>query len=238
MRKDNKPKWEIERTVAYGKEARALGQQYLKDLEPRLGAGLMDGFATDLVHLEAMQTDRPIKTDQVRGLTGSQEDIAAAGAQWAADIREAVRRRGNGAGLRRAVGVGRSIHTKSPKSVAEALGTILKAAGEHPDDLRGCGVLESDLAAGRELLASLGGASGVQDAGMVEKKDLTQEKDATQRRVEAAIEAIATAGILQYRRTNPALAQRFRGLIPPAIGNGGPASPAGDQPPAPEAAKI
>ena len=237
VRKDNKPKWEIERTVAYGKEAKALGQQYLKDLEPRLGAGLMDGFATDLIHLEAMQTDRPIKTDQVRGLTGSQEDIAAAGAQWAADIREAVRRRGNGAGLRRAVGVGRSIHSKSPKSVAEALGTILKAAGENPGDLRACGVLEADLAAGRELLASLGGASGVQDAGMVEKKDLTHEKDAIQRRVEAAIEAIATAGILQYRRANPALAQRFRGLIPPAIGTGGPASPGEDQPPATETAK-
>lgn len=158
MRKDNKPKWEIDRVVAYGKEAKMLGQQYLKELEPRLPAGLMDGFGADLTQLEAMETDRPIKTGQVKGLTGSQEDIAAAGAQWAADIREAVRRRSNGAA----------------------------------------------------------------------KNDI-------QRRVEAAIEAIATAGVLQYRRSNPALAQRFRGLIPPAGGNGGPASPGGDQPPATQA---
>ena len=238
MTKSSRPRWEIQRAVAYGKEAQTLGQQCLKELEPRLGAGLMEGFSADLAQLEAMETGRPAKVDEVKGLTGSQRDIAEKAAAWASSIREAVKRRSDGDGLRKAVGVGRAIATNRVKPVATAIQTILAAAAERPDELRACGILESDLTRGRALLTSLGGASAVQDQGLIAKKDMTAAKNKIQLRVEAAIQAIATAGALQYHDADPALAQRFRGLIPPAIGNGGPASPAGDQPPAPEAAKI
>lgn len=235
--KNTRPKWGIERTVAHAKEARALGQEHLADLQPRLAAGLMDGFAADLAHLEALQTGRPAKIDEVKGLTGSQGDLAEKGAQWAADIRETVRRRSSGEGLRKAVGVGRSVQAARAKSVATAIEAILTAAGERPDEVRACGILESDLTRGKALLASLNGASTIQDDGMIQKKDLTHAKDTTQIRVEAAIEAIATAGLLQYRDANPALAQRFRALIPPSKGNGGPGNAGGDPPAPPDAAK-
>jgi len=166
------------------------------------------------------QIDRPATVDEVKGLTGNQKDIAKRGARLVSAIREAVRRRADGIGLQKAVGVGSRVYGNNARSVATALETILDAADKRADELRACGIMEADLKTVRAIFATLSGARGTQDQGMLSKKDLTKQKDKVQLQVEADIEAISTAGALQYLESDPVLAERFESLIPSSGGGG------------------
>ncbi len=229
MRKDNRPRWSIEKAVFHGKEALRLAQEHRSELEPRFEPGMLDGMASDLNQLEALETGRPAKATEVAGLTGSQGDIAEKGAAWAAAIREVVRKHAPGDGLRKAAGVGSPVKVNSAKSVATAIETILAAARERPAEIRSCGLLDSDIQRGQALLAALSGARSTRDDGMGGKTDMTSLKNAVQLRVERALQSIASLGHLHYLGSDAALAQRFNDLIPGSTGgNGG-----GDEPPAP-----
>ena len=219
MRKDNKPKWEIQEALSAGREAQKLAQEHQQDLQPRLKAGQFDSLAADLVQLEALRTGRPARTVAVTGITGTQKELAKRGAKWVNAIRDAVKRHPADAGLRKAVGVGRPVQTEQATSVTTAIQAILAAANERPDEIRACGILDADIQKGQALLTAIGGAVSTQDDGMGEKKDLTDLKNHAQMRLEASIESISSAGHLHYFDTDALLAQRFLDLIP---GNGGP----------------
>ena len=228
MAKAKKPRYEIERAIYYGKEALKLANEYKADIEARLDAGTLDGLQSDIPQLEAMETGRPAKVTEVKGLTGSQEDIAEQGHGWVMAVRKAVKDRAEGTGLAKAVGVGLPAVSARAKTVVTAIEAVLTAAKERPSELRACGVLDKDLAKGQAILAGLSGARSTQDDGMGKKKDLTALKNEVQVRVEKAVCAISNAGNLEFQGCNAALARRFVDLIP---GNGG----GGDTPPpAPE----
>jgi len=174
MRKAKKPNWSLGKTIAAAIEALKLAKENQDELEARLGAGVIDGVAADLPKLQACETGRPAKVDEVKGLTGNEKDVAKRGAKLVSAIREAVKRRAGGSGLRKAVGVGSPVHAEQAKSVAAALETILKAAEERGSELRACGILEGDLKMARSIQTTLSGARGTQDQGMLSKKDLTK----------------------------------------------------------------
>lgn len=228
MRKDNKPKWPIEKAIYYGKEALKLAQEHRPNIEPRLNAGELDGLQSNLAQLDAMETGRPAKTTEVKGLTGSQKDIAQKGHDWVIAVRKAVKDRTDGAGLEKAVGVGLAIQPTQAKSVETAIEAILAAAQERAAELRACGILDSDIQRGRAILASIEGARSTQDGGMGQKKDMTNAKDTAQKAVEKAIASISSMGHLEYLESDPALAQRFLDLIP---GNGGGGNTGGGETP-------
>jgi hypothetical protein len=207
-------KWELNRAAQAGREALDLLNGHKQDLEPRLDPGTIEGLQNDIPALEALKSGRPAKVQQVRGLTGSKADQARQGAGWIGAIREAVKRRAAGQGIRTAVGVGKSISHTQETSVAAAIEAILALSKEQPQALRACGVLDSDLATGQALLAALGTAHNIQHDGFVGSKNVTDQRNATHARVEEAVEAIATAGHLQYLETDPALAKRFANLLP------------------------
>jgi hypothetical protein len=232
MRKDNKPKWEIQKALAAGREAQKLVQDHKQDLEPRLKAGAIEGLAADLEQLDSLRTGRPARVIAVSGLTGTQKEIAKRGAKWVNAIRDAVKRHGAGPGLRKSVGVGKPVQTEQAPSVATAVQAILAAAKEHPDEIRACGILDVDIQKGQSLLGAIGGAVSTQDGGMGEKKDLTDLKNRVQMRLEAAVESISSVGHLHYFDTDALLAQRFLDLIPSSGGNGG------TEPPPPEPPKA
>jgi hypothetical protein len=225
MAKPKKPRYAIDRAIYYGKEALKLANEYKADIEARLDAGTLDGLQSDIPQLEAMETGRPAKVTEVKGLTGNQGDIAEKGHGWVMAIRKAVKDRAEGSGLAKAVGVGLPAVSDRAKTVATAIEAVLTAAAERPAELRTCGVLDKDLAKGQAILASLSGARSTQDDGMGKKKDLTAIKNAVQLRVEEAVSNIGTAGNLEYQDTNAALAQRFLDLIPPNGGDDGPPPP-------------
>lgn len=231
MRKDSKPKWEIQKALAAGREALALAKEQKEAVEPRLQAGALDGLAADLAQLDGLRSGRPARTTLVHGLTGSQKEIAKRGAKWVNAIRGSVKRHGAGEGLRGAVGVGQPVRSGLATSVTTALETILDAAKERPDEIRACGILDADLQNGQALLSALAGARATQDEGMTGKKDLTTLKDKVQVRLEAAVESISSSGYLEFLDRDPLLAQRFADLIPNSGGGDGdegepPADPA------------
>ena len=214
MAKKAAPKWTIEETIQIGKEAQKLSQSKLQELEPRLSAGLLSGLPADITQLESLFTGRPAKTQEVKGLTGTEADIARKGARWVSAVREMVKRRATGTGLPKAVGVGMQVYQANSKSTATALEAVLTAARENPEAIRACGILETDLQKGQAMLESISGARDTQDIGMKDKKDLTTRKDTLQIRIEKAIEEISTAGYFHFMETEPVLAQRFKDLIP------------------------
>lgn len=234
MAKKAAPKWTIEETIQIGKEAQKLSQSKLQELEPRLSAGLLSGLPADITQLESLFTGRPAKTQEVKGLTGTEADIARKGARWVSAVREMVKRRATGTGLPKAVGVGMQVYQANSKSTATALEAVLTAARENPEAIRACGILETDLQKGQAMLESISGARDTQDIGMKDKKDLTTRKDTLQIRIEKAIEEISTAGYFHFMETEPVLAQRFKDLIPSSGGKKG-GSP--EEPPAAEEKK-
>jgi hypothetical protein len=225
MSKAKKPRLSIDRAIYYGKEALLMAKEHKADIEARLDAGTLDGLQSDIPQLEAMETGRPAKVTEVKGLTGSQVDIAEKGHGWVMAVRKAVKDRAEGSGLAKAVGVGLPAKPAQAKTVATAIEAVLTAAAERPAELRACGVLDKDLAKGQAILASLTGARSTQDDGMGKKKDLTALKNAIQLRVETAVSAIGTAGNLEYQDTDAALARRFLDLIPSNGGDDGPPPP-------------
>jgi hypothetical protein len=235
MKESKKAKWSIEKAIFHGKEALKLALDHRADIEPRLDPGEIDSLQSGLERLEAMETGRPAKVTEVKGLTGSQEDIAEKGHAWVAAIRKAVKNRAEGSGLAKAVGVGLPALKARAKTVATAIEAILTAAKERPSELRACGVLDKDLAKGQAILSAIQGARSIKDDGMTEKKEMTRLKDATQISVEKAVTAISAMGNLEYHDANPALAQQFLDIIP--TDNGGNETPPAE-PPAPEKRKA
>ena len=207
-------KWTIEQTIQASKEAMKLVEPRRRMIEQRVTSGLLDALPNDIVELESLQRGRPAKVTEVKGLTGSEAEIARRGASWISAVREAVRKRAKGTGLERAVGVGVPVNVGRSTSVASAVQAILKAAAENPDGIHACGVLDADIRNGQAILDDLVSARDDQDSGMKDKKDLTTEKNVVQLRVEKAVEEIATAGYIQLMESDPVIAQRFRDLPP------------------------
>ena len=214
MRTVRKTKWDMDRTLQVAREASSLLEGRKEVIESRLDPGTVEGLQNDIQALEALKSGRPAKTQEVQGLTGSQKDRARQGAEWISAIREPVKRRAAGQGLRKAVGVGKKMSHSSETDVAAGIQAILTVAKEQPQAFRACGILDSDLERGRALFAALSDVHENQRTGFVTKKDLTDAKDATHARLEEAVEAISTAGHLHYLESDRALAQRFRNLIP------------------------
>jgi len=230
MAKGITPRWRIEQAISAGKEALLLLQGREEELLPRLSAGLPDSLKADIAELESLLTGRPAKVTEVKGMTGTEMEISEKGANWVIAIREAVKRRSGDAGLEKAVGVGDKMRSISSKSVVAAIQAILTAAKDKPDEIRKCGILESDLKKGEEILKSLVGVREVQEEGIKSKKDLTTRKNIIQIRIERAVKEISSAGYLEYLDKDPVLANRFRDLIP----GGGSKTQKGEEEPKPQ----
>ena len=112
------------------------------------------------------------------------------------------------------MGVGSRFYPFRSASVVSAIEAILKAATDNPDAIRACGILDADIARGRELLDTLRAARETQDMGVKDKKNLTTQKNIVQHRIEQSLREISTAGYLQYMDKEPFIAERFKGIMP------------------------
>ena len=214
MHKQIIPKWTIEQAIQIGKEAIKLVEDRRREIEPRVSPGVLDALPSDIAQLEALSIGRPAKVVEVKGLTGTEAEIAKRGAAWVSAVREAVRKRAKGSGLAKAVGVGTQVYSGNSKSVTSAMEAILTAAAENPDGMHACGILDLDIQNGQAIFDALVNARNNQDLGMKDKKDLTTEKNIIQLRIEKAIAEISTAGYIQLMETEPVIALRFKALPP------------------------
>ena len=71
-----KPKWKEKDAVRRGSEAHHLASAYRSVLEPRLGAGTIDGLGADLERLSASRPDRLATKTEQKGRTGLERYLA------------------------------------------------------------------------------------------------------------------------------------------------------------------
>lgn len=139
-------------------------------------------------------------------------------------MREALQRSGASKGVLRAAGVGTTVSKASVPRVVGAADQMLKAAEKHAEAFRAAGLLPSDL----EQLALLRASVADADTAQVETKASgamkTAERNALGLRIQKAVEAIATAGLVQFH-ARPGVSARFRALIPSGGRRAKPATP-------------
>ena len=200
--------------IQLGRETLTLIEGRQRELAPRLPEATLDRLVFDIKQLESLYTERPAVNIKVKGLTGTETEKALTGATWVTAIRTAVKKRAPNTGLPKAVGVGSRFYPFRSASVISAIEAILKAASDNPDAIRACGILDADIARGRELLDTLRAARETQDMGVKDKKNLTTQKNIVQHRIEQSLREISTAGYLQYMDKEPFIAERFKGIMP------------------------
>lgn len=88
------------------------------------------------------------------------------------------------------------------------------------------------MEAGTGYVAALNSADLAQETVKVHKTFTTRDRNALRRRIEAAVDRIRAAGVLQFHR-QPATAALFAALVPPKGASRGGA----DQPPPPASGK-
>ena len=199
-------------------------------LERRLGPGTLDGLKEDLDALAQAGDQTAAKITELKGYTGTQDEMLRRSATWAAAIREALKRGAAPADVLKAAGVGGTFKEGKVDSTLASLSTIIDAYGRFPDAFRAAGVLPEDVDAGRRYVVSLTEADLVQERAKAKKLGTTREHNALRRRIETAVDRIRGAGILHFHDT-PNTAARFAALVP---GKHKGASGSGDQPPEPK----
>lgn len=102
------------------------------------------------------------------------------------------------------------------KATVAALQQIIDRAAAHPEEARGLGILDKDVDAARAALASVLGADAQQEDLRAAAPSTTRERNAAARRIVAAVDRIAAAGILAFA-TVPKTRANFEALI----GSGG-----------------
>lgn len=225
-----KPKWEPGQDYRSGLKAYELAQEFKTELEPRLSSGLLQGLKEDLEALSKAGDEGQAKVVEIKGFTGTQDAHSAQALRWSSAVREALKRGGVDADVKKAAGVGSRFTASRVDAVIAAVNSILRAYEKHPDAFRASGVLPEDIEAGKRLLVSLNAADLVQETAKAKKTQSTAARRALRNRVESAVDRIRGAGMLHFHG-KPAVAARFAALVP---GKGGGAT----KPAEPEAAKT
>ena len=225
MAEARKPKWDPSHDYTAGLKACELAQEFKTEIEPRLPAGLLDGLKEDLNTLAAIAGEGRTKVVEIKGFTGSKDKLADEALDWAASVRESLKRGRAAQDVLRAAGVGSKFQS-SIASAAAAVNSVQLAYEKFTAAFRDAGILPDDMEEGKRYLASLSTAEQSQEEAKVKKIASTTSRNALRMRVESAVDRIRGAGIMQFRM-KPETRARFEALVP-AGGRG-----AADEPPPP-----
>jgi hypothetical protein len=213
MKRETKPKWDGGQDYRAGLKAYELAQEFKDVLEPRLGPGTLDGLKEDLDALAQAGDQTAAKITELKGYTGSQDEMLRRTAAWTGAVREALKRGKAPKDVLKAAGVGGTFREGRVDSALASLNALIAAYGRFPDEFRACGVLPDDLEAGKKILISLNAADLDQESFKASKPATTAQHNALRKRIEAAVDRIRGAGILHFHDT-PTTAARFAALVP------------------------
>jgi len=211
--KTPKPKWKPADALSAGQQALALAEEQRTALEPRLAAGLIDGLRADLVTLDDKRSAATRAPELLRAATRTQEQAQNEALELVGAVRGAVARIRATAAERAAFGLSLKLNAKKVASTLAALDAIAAGATKHPTVARAAGILPEDLARASTLRTALAAADGAQEQTKKTRTAPKGERVTVQLEVEAAVDAILAAGLLASVG-NPALATRFRALVP------------------------
>lgn len=219
MAKQELPKWDHGSDYVAGLKAYELAQEFKASLEPRLPSGLLEGLKEDLDKLALAGDESKSKVAEVKGFTGTRAQAIDQSVLWCSTTREALKRAQSPADVKKAAGVGTAFSRTRSDGVVASVRAVLDAYDRFPDAFRAAGVLPVDMEAGKQLANALTDAEMAQETAKVRKTQTTAMRNALRKRIEAAVDRIRGAGLLQYR-THAPTATRFAALVP-NHGNGG-----------------
>ena len=219
MGRAEQPKWDHGADYVAGLKAYELAQEFKAALEPRLPSGLLEGLKEDLDRLAAAGEESQTKVAEVKGFTGTRAQAVDQSILWCSTTREALKRAKAPVDVKKAAGVGTNFSRKSSDGAVGSIRAILEAYDRFAEIFRTAGVLPADMDEGKQLAAALTNAELAQETAKARKTQTTATRNALRKRIEAAVDRIRGAGLMQYR-TQPATAARFAALVPNQ-GNGG-----------------
>ena len=220
MPKKDQPKWDPGQDYRSGLKAYELAKEFKKQLEPRLPAGLLEGLKEDIDVISSMEGDSKTKVVELKGFTGTQGQHLKRGETWTSAVREALKRGKAPADVCKAAGVGSKFGSGVVAAVAASIATVINAYEKFPEAFRGAGVLPSDIETGKRILVSLNSSDLIQETKKVSNTQATAGRNALRKRVEATVDMIRGMGMLEFQET-PAIAARFKALVPPKGKKGG-----------------
>lgn len=204
---------EIENTRRFGEQVIELLKADRPKIEPRVGAGLIDGLVADLPYLRDVAvwvTDaRQAKNAATKGQTNAAEmlfNLVMAG-------RAAIKFKKLDAEVGTRAGVGKSMNLRVVKSVLDGAEMMIQAYAQFPDQLRYAGILPADIDQLQALRAQLTTVDVAQEAAKLTSKEKTRLRNEAHKRVKAAIASIVGAAELAfvYKPERRAL---YRALVP------------------------
>jgi hypothetical protein len=147
--------------------------------------------------------------------TRQQDEAMAHAVAFLSVARRAVVRAKASVTQRQAFGTTKKYEAAVVSSVVAALDVFLSGADKYTDFVRAAGVLPADLDAAKSLRASLIAVDQSQEAKRSSRKEPTLQRNAAQKRIESAIDAIINAGQLAFMK-EPQTSGRFASLVPSA----------------------
>jgi hypothetical protein len=225
MAEAKKPKWDPGQDYRAGLKAYELAQEFKTEIEPRLPAGLLEGLKEDVSTLGSIAGEGKTKVVEIKGFTGSQNQAISGAGEWAASVREALKRGKAPKDVQKAAGVGSKFHSTVDSAAASA-NSVLLAYEKYTGAFRDAGVLPDDIAEGKVLVAAISSAEMTQETAIAKKTASTTGRKSLRIRVEDAVDRIRGAGIMQFRKNKPETAARFEALVPVRGGGGDDAPPA------------
>ena len=212
-----KPNWELSEAISSARKTLKALEKYGKELEPRLPAGAVDGLKADLAVMAESKVSRPAYRKTALAKTKSERTLAKEGADILSRLRYSIKVcPASTPEVLKAVGVGSQVNPGKTTSVAESLKAMVEASKVYVDIFRAAGILPDDLNEARDFMTSLLGADEAQQETQYTKKELTELKNAAQKRAEETISAVAAAGQVQFRK-QPAKRAIFEKLVPKTV---------------------
>ena len=167
-------------------------------LEPRLGAGIIDGMFADGPLLRESTLEATSARRARRTATLGQDSAALSLYGRVMAGRGACKRGRLDRQVCNVAGVGRPMKVSVVASVLDGARAILEAYAQFPDQLRSVGVLPADIEQIRALSASLETVDAAQEHTKVTAKEKTAARNAAYKRVKDAISIIVGAAGLQF----------------------------------------
>ncbi|PKN47281.1 MAG: hypothetical protein CVU59_03430 [Deltaproteobacteria bacterium HGW-Deltaproteobacteria-17] len=193
-------------------------------LEPRVGAGIIDGFHSDypllrLTALDALGARRAKKT-----ATLGQDEAAQRLAGRVMAGRGAIKGGKLNKEIQTRAGVGRPMNTKTVKTVLDGAQALVEAYTQFPNELRSVGILPADIEQIQALSAALSTKDSMQEQAKLTSMELTRQRNAALKRVKDAISVIIGAAGMQFVDDPDRLAL-YQAILPTTKNSAKPAAP-------------
>jgi len=215
---------EFENTHRLGEMLTELLKKDRGRLEPRVGAGVIDGFLSDHPMLRATSLDTQGARRAKKAATLGQEEAAQKLFVRVMAGRGALKGGKLDKELLTRAGVGRPMNPKSVKSVLDGAQALLEAYAQFPDELRSVGILPADVEQVRALAATLSEKDSTQEQAKLTSMEMTRARNAALKRVKDAISKIVGAAGLQFVDDPDRLAL-YTAVLPTAKKSPKPAAP-------------